>query len=60
MLLEDDVLPQATELPFLLALYAKNDTTNLFYHKLVESTVNINSLLLFSGKEPIQTLNNSI
>ena len=31
MIQEDDVLPRATELPFLSArLYAKNDTTNPF------------------------------
>ena len=29
MLQDDDVLPQATKPPFLLALHAKNDTTNL-------------------------------
>ena len=30
MIQEDDVLPQATESPFLSALHAKNDTTNPF------------------------------
>ena len=34
------VLPQATEPPFLSALYAKNDTTNLFGYKLGKSTEN--------------------
>ena len=40
MLQEDDVLPRATEPPFLSALLAKNDTTNLFGYKLGESTEN--------------------
>ena len=30
MIQEDDVLPRATEPPFLSALHAKNDTTNPF------------------------------
>ena len=34
MLHEDEVLPRGTESPFLLALHAKNDTTNLFSCKL--------------------------
>ena len=38
MIQEDDVLPQATELPFLSALHAKNDTTNPSGYKLGEST----------------------
>ena len=38
MLQEDDVLPRATEPPFLSALPAKKDTTNLFGYKLGEST----------------------
>ena len=38
MIQEDDVLPRATEPPFLSALHAKNDTTNPFGYKLGEST----------------------
>ena len=60
MLQEDDVLPRATEPPFLSALHAKNDTTNLFDYKLGESTENNKALLFFSDKETIQTLNGSI
>ena len=60
MLQEDDVLPRASEPPFLSALHAKNDTTNLFGHKLGESTENNKPLLFFSGEETIQTINNSI
>ena len=60
MLHEDDVLPRGTEPPFLSALHAKNDTTNLFGYKLGESTENNKRLLFFSGKETIQTLNGSI
>ena len=57
----DDVLPRATEPPFLSALiHAKNDTTNPFGYKLGESTENKKALLFFSGKERIQTLNGSI
>ena len=44
---EDDVLPQATEPPFLSVLHAKNDTTNSFGYKLGESTENSKALLLF-------------
>ena len=41
MIQEDDVLPRATEPPFLSALlHAKNDTTNSFGYKLGESTEN--------------------
>ena len=54
------VLPRATEPPFLSALYAKNDTTNLFGYKLGGSTENNKALLFFSGKETIQTFNSSI
>ena len=43
--LEDDVLPQATEPPFLSVLHAKNDTTNSFGYKLGESTENSKALL---------------
>ena len=55
MLQEDDVLPRASEPPFLSALHAKNDTTNLFDYKLGESTENNKALLFFSGKEIIKT-----
>ena len=60
MLHEDDVLPRGTESPFLSALHAKNDTTNLFGYKLGESTENNKALLFFSGKETIQTFSGSI
>ena len=59
MLQEDDVLPRETEPPF-LSTHAKNDTTNLFGHKLGESTENNKALLFFLGKETIQTFNGSI
>ena len=55
MLHQDDVLPRGTESPFLSALHAKNNTTNLFGYKLGESTENNKALLFFSGKETIQT-----
>ena len=55
MLQEDDVLPRATELPFLSALHAKNDTTNPFGYKLGESTENNKALLFFSDKATIQS-----
>ena len=60
MIQEDDVLPRATEPPFLSALHAKNDTTSPFGYKLGESTEIKQALLFFSGKERIQTLNGSI
>ena len=60
MLQEDDVLPGANEPPFLSAVHAKNDATNLFGYKLGESTENNKALLFFSGKETIQTFNGSI
>ena len=60
MVQEDDVLPRATEPPFLSALHAKNDTTSPFGYKLGESTEIKQALLFFSGKERIQTLNGSI
>ena len=60
MVQEDEVLPRATEPPFLSALHAKNDTTNPFGYKVSESTENKKALLFFSGKETIQTLNGSI
>jgi len=41
MVQEDDVLPRATEPPFLSVLHAKNDTTNPFGYKLGESTENL-------------------
>ena len=51
MIQEDDVLPRATEPPFLSALHAKNETTNPFGYKLGESTENNKAVLFFSGKE---------
>ena len=60
MLQEDDILPRGTEWPFLSALHAKNDTTNLFGYKLGESTENNKALLFFLGKGTIQTFNGSI
>ena len=60
MLQEDDVLPRASEPPFLSALHAKNDTTNLFDYKLGESTENNKALLFFSGKETIKTFDGFI
>ena len=60
MLQEDDVLPRATEPPFLSALHAKNDTTNPFGYKLGEATENNKAPLFFSGKETIQTFIGSI
>ena len=58
MLQEDDVLPRATEPPFLSAILAKNDTTNLIGYNLGESTEN-NKALDFSS-QLLQTLNGSI
>ena len=60
MIQEDDVLPRATEPPFLSAFNAKKDTTNPFVHKLGESTENNKALLFFSGKETVQTFSSSI
>ena len=60
MLQEDDVLPRATEPPFLSALHANDDTTNLFDYKLGESTENNKALLFFSGEVTIETFNVSI
>ena len=57
MLQGDDVLPRATEPPF---LSAPQHTTNLFGYKLGETTENNKALLFFSGKERIQTFNGSI
>ena len=60
MLQEDVVIPRATKPPFLSALHAKNDTTNLFGYKLGESTESGKAVVFFSGKETIQTFNGSI
>ena len=60
MLQEDDFIPRGTEQPFLSALLAKNDTTNLLCYKLGEATENNKALLFFTGKETIQPLNSSI
>ena len=60
MIQEDDLLPRATEPPFLSALHAKNDTTNLFYYKLGETTENNKALLFFSVEETNQTFNGFI
>ena len=60
MIQEDDVLPLATEPPFLSALHAKNDRTNPSGYKLGESTENKRALLFFSGKETVQTFSGSI
>ena len=46
MLHEDDVLPRETEKPFLSALQAKNDTTNLFGYKFGENLINLSYLFL--------------
>ena len=43
-MLEEDVLPRATEPPFLSALHAKHNTTNPFNYKLGESTENNKAL----------------
>ena len=56
MLQEDNVLPRATEPPFLSLLKAKNDTTNFVGYKLGESTENHKALLFFSCKETIPLL----
>ena len=58
MVQEDDLLPRATEPPFLSALHVKNDTTDPLGYKLSESTEK--ALLFLSGEETIQTLNSSI
>ena len=60
MIQEDDVLPRATEPPFLAALHAKNDTTSPFGFKLGESTENNKALLFCSGKETVQIFSGSI
>ena len=57
---KDNVLPRATESPFVSALHAKNDTRKLFGYKLDELTENNKALLFFSGKETIQTFNGSV
>ena len=56
----DGVLPRGTESPFLSALHAKNDKTNLFGYKLGESKENNKALLFFAGKETIHTFRGSI
>ena len=56
---EDNVLPRATEPPFLSALHAKNDTTNPFGYKVGESTENNKALLFFSGKETAKPFSGS-
>ena len=57
----DDVLPRATEPPFLSVLiHAKNDTANLYDYKLRETKENNKAILFFSGRETIQTLNGSV
>ena len=56
-MIQEDVLPRATEPPFLSALHAKNDP---FGYKLGESTENTKASLFFSGKETVQTLSGSI
>ena len=60
MIQEDDVLPRATEPPFLSALHAKNDTISPFGYKLSEPTENNKAPLFFSGKETVQTFVGSI
>ena len=60
MIRKDDILPRATEQPFLSALHAKNDATNPFGYKLGESTENNRALLFFLGKETVQTFSGSI
>ena len=56
MLQEDDVSPRATKPPFLSAILAKNDTTNLFGYKLGESSEKNKALLFFSGKKQFKLL----
>ena len=60
MIKEDDVLPRATEPPFLSALHAKNDIISPIGYKLAESTENNKAPLFFSGKETVQTFSGSI
>ena len=48
MIQEEDVLPRATEQPFLSALHAKNETTNPFGYKLGESTETEQQISAFS------------
>ena len=59
MIQEDDVLPRATEPPFLSAFHAKN-TTNPLGYKLGESTENNKAPIFFSGKETVKTFSGSI
>ena len=44
---------ELTELPFLSALHAKNDTTNFFGYKLGKFTENNKAPLFLSGKKTI-------
>ena len=60
MLQENDCSPRATELPSLAALHVKDDTTYLFGYKVAELTENNKTLLFFSRKETIKTINGSI
>ena len=60
MIQEDDVLPWATEPPFLSALHAKNDTISPFCYKLGETTENNKAPLFFLGEETVQTFSGSI
>ena len=60
MIQEEDVLPRASEPPFLSALHARNITTNPLGYELGESTENNKALLFFSGKETVQTFSGSI
>ena len=53
-------LTSSNRAAILSSLHARNDTTNLFDYKPDESTENNKALLLFSGKEAIQTFNGSI
>ena len=56
MIQEDDVLPRATEPPFLSTFNAKKDTTNPFGYKLGESTENNKALLFFSVRKQFKLL----
>ena len=56
MLHEDDVLPRGTKSPFLSALHAKNDTTNLLGYKFGESTENNKALLISQVRKQFKLL----
>ena len=64
MLQEDIVLPRATYRAAIFVSTSREERdkswTNLFGYKLGESTENKKGLLLFWGKETIQTFNSSI